>query len=352
MNKLFKLKEWHTLADAAMRLSYVFEEKVTEADILRFALDGLLKLSVYFVNHTYAKKGTYVEWEETEWKILPSLSRVPVTAVPKEEIEEPPGTVFRKPPKQLAELIAAVPESELKNIFLTSLNVGDGRFVRLEENVESISGVWDLTMFGGERLDIEHKYQSLIGGPAVTLETLDGSFVENDGEVCQLQESFDDNRYTAGSMAALEDIKTAVRMGKIDELAADELFDAHKAARKVYLERRRKNPKDDYYPAGGLPRDHVLVVRTNELLRFEQSLNKDYSVTNKPESSRKTDNLLRAIAGIAIHAYGYNPQSSKSSAPTEIAEALSDLGHPLDPKTIRGWLNEGCQLLPSKTLEK
>ena len=44
------LKEWLTVPDAAKRLSVIFGEEVTEADVLRLALDGHLKLSIYFVN--------------------------------------------------------------------------------------------------------------------------------------------------------------------------------------------------------------------------------------------------------------------------------------------------------------
>ncbi len=50
MSKLFKLKEWLTLPDAAKHLAIAFGEEVGEADVLRLALDGHLKLSVNFVN--------------------------------------------------------------------------------------------------------------------------------------------------------------------------------------------------------------------------------------------------------------------------------------------------------------
>lgn len=68
----------------------------------------------------------------------------------------------------------------------------------------------------------------------------------------------------------------------------------------------------------------------------------------KPESTRKSENLLQALAAIAIDAYGYDPDSAKSTAPKDIADALARLGHKVDPKTIRGWLREGSELLPRK----
>lgn len=68
----------------------------------------------------------------------------------------------------------------------------------------------------------------------------------------------------------------------------------------------------------------------------------------KPESTRKSENLLQALAAIAIDAYGYDPDSAKSTAPKDIADALARLGQKVDPKTIRGWLKEGSALLPRK----
>jgi hypothetical protein len=54
MSKLFNLKEWLTIPEVARRLSTVFREEVSEADVLRLALGNKLKLSVKFVNYTTA----------------------------------------------------------------------------------------------------------------------------------------------------------------------------------------------------------------------------------------------------------------------------------------------------------
>lgn len=69
-------------------------------------------------------------------------------------------------------------------------------------------------------------------------------------------------------------------------------------------------------------------------------------IITKPESTRKTENLLRALAAIAIDDYRYDSDSLKSTAPQDIADALSKRGVNFDPKTIRGWLKEGTALLP------
>lgn len=71
-SKLFKLKKWLTLNEAARHLSGICGEEVTVADILRLALDKHLRLSVNFVNHTSARPGTVVQTNLHE--ILGSLN--------------------------------------------------------------------------------------------------------------------------------------------------------------------------------------------------------------------------------------------------------------------------------------
>lgn len=69
--KLFNLKKWLTVTDAARRLSIAFSEEVTEADVLRLALDGHLRLSVHFVNHANARRGLVGPITEAQFKDVP-----------------------------------------------------------------------------------------------------------------------------------------------------------------------------------------------------------------------------------------------------------------------------------------
>ncbi len=117
---------------------------------------------------------------------------------------------------------------------------------------------------------------------------------------------------------------------------------------------------DSYHPIFELPtKDSFLVVRTAALREFEQLIvnSEDKSIKGvnesnaKTESTRKTENLLRALTAIAIDDYGYDPESLKSNAPQDIANAMSNQGVSFDVKTIRNWLKEGAALLPSKRKE-
>ncbi|MGY6272412.1 hypothetical protein ACXIUT_22220 [Achromobacter denitrificans] len=75
MSKLFTLKQWVTLADAAKYLSVSFGEHVTEADVIQLALDGHLRLSIrllsshLYAHRLYKKSADEIEYEEVEYRL-------------------------------------------------------------------------------------------------------------------------------------------------------------------------------------------------------------------------------------------------------------------------------------------
>lgn len=296
MSKLFKLKEWLTIQDAARYLSNIFGEEVNEADILRLALDGHLKLSVNFVNHTQGKCGKVVPFSQSKWKLFPRIKHeIHITPV------YPPAKILECPP-DLEEKLKEILEAERDNYFTLpeGLIIDEERVLELGENVTSIKGVWDLSMIGAERIDIEYQYQQITGGPEVTLQALDGAFIERtDGAVFQLQTDYEDNEYSAGSNAQLETLKRHITNNKIEQAEAQQLLDKHKQDRKEFLELRASKPNaQNYFPAGGLPEDGVLVVRTDALRNFEQSLNETPNSTEKPLTTTERNTLLTIIAAL------------------------------------------------------
>jgi hypothetical protein len=116
VNKLFKLKEWLSVAETARYLSILFGEDVAEADVLRLALDGHLKLSVYLTNGAYASSCVPKTHGEIEWDVPPSER----------------GRYWHD---------------------------DRGRFLVLPSITELENAVWDLPMRGGERIEVERKYQ-------------------------------------------------------------------------------------------------------------------------------------------------------------------------------------------------
>ena len=130
MKKLLNLKHWVTVPEAAGHLSFLLGEDVTEADLLRLALDGQLTLSVHFVNGTECLRGPLV----------------PIQAAKRD---------FQELDKNGQNLI----EGE---------SIGDDRVIECgKTEIRYLKGVWDLAMIGSERAEIESRYQVLTNGPAV-----------------------------------------------------------------------------------------------------------------------------------------------------------------------------------------
>jgi len=330
MSKLFNLKEWLTVADAARHLSIVFGEEVTEADVLRFALDGHLRLSVNFVNGTHACQGKIASWEETKWTLVPSLGK---------QLRFNPelSTVnARQTPPNLLALFNETPEDEMDKFLplMKSLDIDGERFLNIEKEVKTIWGVWGLPMLCGERLDIEHQYQQLTGGPAITNENMDGTFVEGHGGImCQIMESFDSNPYQTGSNAQLEIIKERIANENIGEKEAEILLTRHKEDRKIYLEKRKRAPRRrDFYPAGGLPSDAVLVVRTDALREFEQAINGPSEKPEKPLATTERNSLQAIIAALCDYS-AINHQDR--GAAIQIAKLTEEMGSPVSDDTVR-----------------
>jgi len=246
-SKLLKLREWLIVPDAARHLSNIFKEEVSEADMLRLALDGQLKLSVYFVSHAHAIRGEVVSYGKKEKEIN--------------------GGLFRK-----------------------KINIDNDRYLNLEGAVTIIQGVWDLAMVGNERLDVEKKYQTLTNGPKVTLIGFDGAFVtDENGEIYQLQDSL-------AQMHITNSIQNQVN---IEEEKPEELLSQHKKDREEYVnERKEKNTADVYYPAAGLPQGSVLVVRTKALMELQERLSQEELKKRKPLDIREERTYLNIIGAL------------------------------------------------------
>lgn len=274
MSKLFKLKEWVTVKDAARHLSKVLDEPVCEADVLQLALDGHIKLTVDFPNRAKAKIGHVVPYKDVPLRELPSLTGE--------------GTI---------NFVSGYPLHEIE---------GEGQlhdespFLVFSDEVVSIDGLWDLAMLGSERLDIEHALQSFVGGPAITMTNLEGTFLNRpDGTWAALQEQFEDRIVTD-------------------------------------TDGRTKKIRGNYYPAGGLGTDCTRVVRTSEILAFQSKLREP--VTGKPLSNRERDTLLTIIAALCKDA-GYDHAKHAKTAGL-IQGAAAKMGVSIGETTIEGHLKK------------
>jgi len=285
VNKLFKLKEWLTVPEAAKHLSIILGEEVTEADVLRLALDRHLKLSINLVDQAQAKWAKIVPIEDAQYRELPA----------------------RRFPRR---------EKGKPRRILRGSKIDDKRVLECADDIVNLKGVYDLLMIGAGPLNIERKYQNLTGGPAITLIATNhrGVLVKQaDGEIYQLQDSFKQEEATTSP-------------------------DIMKLFNRIY------------YPAEKLPEDTVLVLRTEELRKFEESVNDTPANADKPLTNIERDSLLKLVIGMAVSGYRYAPYAKKNTAVADIAADLALLGLPLGDDTIRKYLKQGNELLPAKPI--
>jgi hypothetical protein len=180
------------------------------------------------------------------------------------------------------------------------------------EGVISIYGVWDLSMIGSERLDIEHKYQRLTGGPSVNLSNLEGPLVSHpDGTWARIVDHYSDN----------------------------EFFDK-KNLRSPY------NHPENYYPAGGLPSDIVVVVRTSELQKLEAFISEPEPEADRPIGRRERSTLLVIVAALAKLARIDVAKASSAAASIESQTAL--MGVRVAARTIENHLKRIPEALENK----
>ena len=309
MSKLFKLKEWLTLEEAANHISIVLGEPVVLADIYRLALDSHLKLSANFVNGAQARTGKFVKTEDVQFYLMKNM---PLTE------------------EKLAEPISLPLNNELR--------VSEDDWIKLDSEVVSIRGLWDLTMMGAEQIDIEFYYQQETSGLEVTLQALDGVFLKQGDVLCQLQMDYDDNEYQLGSKAQLKVLKDRIAKDNLSTEQTEKDIKTFEGIRKKYLEKRSKNKhEDNYFPSGGLDEhDYVLVVKTKELTRFIQSL-EDTPSEAKPLTSKERNSLLVLLGAVCKHS---DIDPSQRGIATSLVAMTELIGAPLTDDTIRKILNQ------------
>jgi hypothetical protein len=153
MTRLLKLKRWFTLSEAARQLSTALGEDVSDADILRLALDNHLVLSAHFVNGAYARVCKIVD-----------------------EKDHPPSVPDEGP------VVYAISGHTLQ---------ARGEVFELEDEP------YELTMMGSEATDVQAAYQHVTGGPKVITGGTYGAYVRDSGTWFQLQEPHRDNASSA-----------------------------------------------------------------------------------------------------------------------------------------------------------
>ena len=162
------------MSDAANHLTTVLRQDVSEADILRLALDNRLVLSVVFVGDVRASLCKPVEYSDIKYNDVPTLNGDGILRLP------------------------------IGGQIVTAAN---GGLLQAQREVFELENdePYDLFMVGGERCDVEYRYWTLAGGPQVERTSLIGTFVSSGKSVFQLQQNLAGKRkghYLMGALPA------------------------------------------------------------------------------------------------------------------------------------------------------
>jgi hypothetical protein len=275
VSKVFKLKKWLPLDEAVNHISNVLGEPITLADIYKCALDGHLILSANFVNGSQAKE---VFLDENGW-ISESCSVKPV-----------------------------------------------------KDELFPIKGLWDLTMRGSERADIEHLYHQETSGISVKDHASRGVFLQQGNTLCQL--------FTTIKPSSEEKSTSNKRVIKRGLLALCTPYDNFRP--KISESNGNNNSEDNqsvfhhinHHALGLDEEEHVLVIRTDEVTRFIQTL-EDTPQEAKPLHDKERTTLLVLLGSTLSKA---NFDLNERGVAGKIRRATESNNTPVAEETIRNLL--------------
>lgn len=313
MRKIFKLKKWFTLKQAASYLSEAFEDEITEADIFQLADDKQLTLSVNFINSATAAIGKAVPVESAEIRILPSLNDFKTGRMDIVMQDDLPPDIINILRKACAYQEVTELESDLLGLFLSEAFTEDclpvtpsfcGTLMPDKSNVieidndrtQSIEGIWDIPMLGGDQLIIKQNLLEHINGAELEWVSMSDTFLVTEDKQ---------------KWAALRD-------------------------------------SAEKFPTSELPADSAIVIRTTELQRFIDSFTDEPSPSPRSEDNNiKTIAVLtKALADRLGSGYGSPDKPNLSRIYEEIlSKHIPEGAHGLAKSTVTERIKQGLKLI-------
>lgn len=233
VSNLLRLNKWLTLSEAAKHLTSVIKVDIAESDVLKFALNGDLTLSVNFVNPAYGSNCVKYKEEKEEAKrdfdsFFGENERLPVWDDGFNIIDE--SHISYQQDLHLHE------DGQIWQ--------SGGYLWQTKTQVTKLVGVWDLPMVGGERIEVEREYQKLTGCQELIAVSEDSIFVKR-------------------PEGALFEIQTSSRR-PVEMQFAPGYYDSK-----------------DFHSSVRLPKGRVFVIRTNAILDFIKFVNEESSIVEE-----------------------------------------------------------------------
>jgi len=300
-SKLYSLKEWLTLEDAASHLTSVLSEKVTVADVLQLAIQKHIKLSVNLISAAEANKGTVHDITEARVMLHPAGSplswlRKDVPANSLEKKLRAAGVVrISDIPSLDEEIRSAVADQSVQAVHLGEA-ISDTEVVEFEKEVQTVIGIYDLPMLSAEKSLIEEIYYPKVGGPIIDTWSLEGVWLEKDGHIYRLCER----------TATQADYTASGTENSIAE-----------------WEKRYRDPSR-WFPTDRLPAESTIILRRKNLDAFIASL-EDPEPAPSIEAGGEEVRALEALGLLAETVAKQAPRYQRNGKPNraQIAEAMS-----------------------------
>lgn len=240
MSKLLKLKKWLTLDDAALHITGEIKDTVTVTDLYLAALEGKLKLSVYFVNNAHGITGERCNVGDIE--------------------------------NQLAQ---------------QTFDIKDRTVHRME-------GIWDLTMQGQEALEVKGYFEQSNSGIEVTTLSENGILLQQNDVTCQLYKHFDRERIFNPKYNESEERRRAIAEEPMRVLENDPSI--------VSPHIRRNKFDSEFVPCHKLSEvGGVLIIRQSEVTHLIEFL-EGTAKKEKPLTTNEKNSLLVLIAALCKEA--------------------------------------------------
>ncbi|MDT0225683.1 hypothetical protein N7583_07870 [Serratia marcescens] len=308
LSKLNCLRKWLSIEESAKYLERKIEEQVAVTDVLRFALDGHLTLSVNLQSPKIAKK--------VEIKKL----KMGDTATHREVYVRDNWGVY-------------IGESFSPNRLIDFASpVGN--------DLTSLSGVQDTPLLGIERLFAEEQYCACLGlpKPSRKQDIIRGVMIDaGPAGLFQLQR-FIDVDYELENL-----YKSAAVTGDVNHPAFQNIISMFKSIQSISM--WDPDAHQRYIPVPTFPGDVYFVARTANLDKLVDMLNST-PVTNKPKQSKKTENAqAKFIKSLLTLMYdedvASNPRKHIDGKLAQIRTELEAKGlHCPSGVTVENWLSD------------
>lgn len=308
MSKLDCLRKWLSIEESAKYIERKIDEPVSIADVLRFALDGFLTLSINLQSPKIARK---VEIKKIKMGDTIGQKEVYV----KDNWGVYIGESFS--PDRIID-------------FATPIGC----------DLTTLKGVQDTPLLGIERLHAEEQYCNCLGlpKPSRKQDVIRGVTI-NGGPagLFQLQKFIDVN----SELDAL--YKSASLTGDVDHPAFRNIISMFESIKDISM--WDGDAYHRYIPIPEVPDDIYFVARASNLNQLVDVLN-SAALDNKPKQSKKTENAqAKFIKNLLVLMYGENVANNpRKHIDGKMAQIRADLElkdlHCPSGVTVENWLSD------------